>query len=200
MKVVCFFLCLMIISFFYYPVWAQGIEKKGKVELSPLGGMYFKNDIQFKNSFLIDQKSCYLAGGRVGVYLSSRVALEATFIYSLAKGTILEEDIEKEENADSRSMLYAGNIVYHMGEIDLVPFITFGAGMLSFKVPKDSSFPLRGNHLDFNTGGGVKYFMWENFAFRADFRIHFIFPRGQAEDVPGFIKALEFNGGISLSF
>jgi len=191
----CFCLC-------YFPAWAQSIEKKGRVEFSPLGGVYFKNDFTSQNEQLVDQSSCYFAGGRFGIYLNSRLALEGTFIYSLGKGIIVEGENGTlvEENANSRTILYAGNIVYHLGEIDFVPFITFGAGLLSYSIPDDSSFPIQGNHLDINVGGGVKYYMWEYFAFRADFRVHSIFPGGNSNELPGFIKAFEFSGGISVSF
>lgn len=202
MKRICIFLCLLWSCLCCFPAWAQDIEKKGRVEFSPLGGIFFKNDFILQNDHLVDQSSCYFAGGRVAIYINSRLALEGTFIYSFGKGTIVEEanGAVVEEDANSRSMLYAGNIIYHLGEIDLVPFIAFGAGLLSYRVPGDSSFPIQGNNLDINVGGGVKYYMWEYFAFRADFRFHSIFPNSKSNELPGFIKAYEFSGGISVSF
>jgi hypothetical protein len=202
MRTFCIFLCLFCLCSFSLPAFTQGIEKKGRIEFSPLGGIFFKNDFTLKNEQKVDQSGSYFTGGRLAIYLNSRYAVEGTFLYSFGDSTIVEgeENTIVAQKAGTHSMSYGGNLLYHLGEIDLVPFITFGAGIISYNVPDDSSFPAPGKHVDFNTGGGVKYYMWEYMAFRADFRIHFILLGDEDKDLPSYFRSFEFSGGISVSF
>jgi hypothetical protein len=202
MRKFCIVLCFFCLCSFSLPALTQGIEKKGRVEFSPLGGVFFKNDFTLKNEQKVDQSGCYFAGGRLAIYINSRFAIEGTFLYSLGDSMIIEGEEEEivSQKGSSRSMHYGGSILYHLGEIDLVPFIAIGAGFISYNVPDDSSFPVEGRQFDLNVGGGVKYYMWEYLAFRADFRTHFILLNDEDKELPTYFRAFEFSGGISVSF
>lgn len=124
-------------------------NKEGAFSLSPVvGGYTFENSQKLDTSVVI--------GGRAGYNFTERIGIEALIDYTHAKGNSGASSID--------FYRYGGELLYHMfPKNDLVPYLAVGAGGIYASQGG-------GNKLAFDYGAGLKYFMTDNLALRADVR------------------------------
>ncbi|MCE1224930.1 MAG: OmpA family protein [Geobacteraceae bacterium] len=127
-------------------------ENKGEtVTFAPyVGGYTFQGDQHLETSPVL--------GFRLGYNFTENWALEGVIDYLKTEGT--------RTNNKAEMVRYGGDLLYNfMPKNSFVPYLAVGAGGLNFT---------SGGHPDArlvaNYGGGVKWFLAENFALRADVR------------------------------
>jgi OOP family OmpA-OmpF porin len=128
---------------------AVAANQEGAFSLSPIVGGYTFESKQNKDTSII-------IGGRAGYNFTERFGVEALIDYVNAKGT----------NGSGKTDFYryGGELLYHMfPKNDLVPYLAVGVGGVYGSQGG-------GNKLAFDYGAGVKYFMTQNLALRADVR------------------------------
>lgn len=137
--------------------WA-GIQP-GTFTLSPMaGGHIFDNDQN------LDDSSFWSIG--LGYNLSKHAALEAVYSRTNADG-------ETAAFSDAKVQTYRLDALYHfLPEQSLVPYLAVGFGGIIINPDTGSS----SEHLLANLGAGVKYFLNDFFALRADVRYLLDFP------------------------
>ena len=172
-----------------------------RFQFSPLGGMLAKSDFSVEGLGEIYYDSNYIAGARMALFFSQKVGIEGTVIYNRVTAFLTPQEDTAPEKANYSALLYQVNIIYDLGELDIVPFITGGIGRIKFQPPSESHFPISQSNTTINLGGGVKYFMSEWFGFRVDFRTHFFRLQDEKGGFSPFMNnLLEISGGIVLSF
>ncbi len=139
------------------PAWA-GITP-GSFSLSPMvGGHIFEGNQSLKNSLLV--------GIGLGYNLTEHAALEAVY-------TQTDADAKDVSTTDSKVKTYRLDALYHlMPENDLVPYLAVGAGGININPEGPSSR----THFMLNYGVGIKYFLGQWVALRADVRHLLDFP------------------------
>jgi len=139
--------------------WA-GIQP-GTFTLSPMFGLHiFEGDQNFNNN------ASMLALG-VGYNLTERAALEAVYTRTFAKG-------DAPTDPDAKVHTYRLDALYHfMPEEVLVPYLAVGLGEIDTNPDSGKSR----EHLLANAGAGIKLFLNEMVAFRADVRYLLDFPK-----------------------
>ena len=97
-------------------------------------------------------------GFRLGYNLTDNWAVEG----------VIDALTTKKDNAGNVQMFrYGGDLVYNfLPQGSLVPFLAVGVGGTDFN---NSTLP-KGSRIEFNYGGGLKWFLHDNFALRADVR------------------------------
>lgn len=126
--------------------------------ISPfIGGYAFDSDLN------IEDEMTYGIG--LGYNFTKNLAAEAVFNYT---------DTELDNGAsDVDGNLYRLDMLYHfMPENRLVPYVAAGLGAFDFDPELENS----GNEISGNIGAGVKYFLNESIALRADVRDVMTFP------------------------
>ncbi len=153
--------------------WA-GIQP-GAFTLSPMvGGHIFEDDYDLENS-------PFLSLG-LGYNLTEQAALEAVYSQTNADG-------ESAADSDARVRTFRLDALYHfMPEKTLVPYLAIGVGEINTKYDVGG----RDRNLLANVGAGVKYFVAEEFALRADVRSLLDFPDPE--------KSLMYSAGLFFQF
>jgi len=128
---------------------AMAANKEGAFSLSPVVGGYTFDSNQHKDTSLV-------IGGRAGYNFTERIGIEGLIDYTNGKG--------KSGYSSVDFYRYGGELLYHMfPKNDLVPYLAVGAGGVYASQGG-------GNKLAFDYGAGLKYFMTDNLALRADVR------------------------------
>lgn len=128
---------------------AIAANKEGAFSLSPVIGGYTFDNNQHKDTSLV-------IGGRAGYNFTERFGIEGLIDYTNGKG--------KSGYSSVDFYRYGGELLYHMfPKNDLVPYLAVGAGGVYASQGG-------GNKLAFDYGLGLKYFMSDNLALRADVR------------------------------
>jgi len=139
------------------PSWAA--VKPGAFTLSPMvGGQVFDSDQNLNDAIL----------GSIGLgyNITEKAALEAVYTQANADG-------DTPADIDAKVRTFRLDALYHfMADNDLVPYLAIGFGEININ-PE-----VGGNkrHLLVNVGGGIKYFLREAVALRADARYLLDFP------------------------
>ncbi len=102
------------------------------------------------------------------------------------------------QTVDHNVYHYGANAIYNFGYLDVVPFLTFGTGMNSFKPKDDSAFPLDGNYYNITFSAGFKYFVKEWFGARVEVVDNYYFISG--DDVESNLNAISFRFGAVYTF
>ncbi|MBI4849394.1 MAG: outer membrane beta-barrel domain-containing protein [Nitrospirae bacterium] len=128
-------------------------NKAGAVTFNPnIGGYVFGGDQDIKNSLVY--------GLGLGYNLTENWGVEGNFNYVNTKSKLAgKEDVE--------AYLYRIDGLYHfMPDKKFVPYLALGMGAITINgaVKDDGTDPL------LNYGGGIKYFLNQNFAIRGDVR------------------------------
>ena len=172
-----------------------------RFQFSPLGGTLAKSNFTIENLGEVLYESNYMVGARMALFLTQKVGIEGTVAYNRASALFIPQDGNGSEGADYIALLYQVNIIYDLGQLEVVPFFTGGIGRIRFQPPAESHFPISQFNTTFNLGGGVKYFMSERFGFRVDIRTHFFRLQDEERGVSPYLNnLLEISGGIVLSF
>lgn len=153
-------------------------NRQGAVTLSPFVGGYLLDK---------DQREANrpIFGLRGGYNFTSNLGAEAMFGYSLTK--------TKQGAKETDLYRYGVDILYHfMPDGDFVPFVAIGGGGTNFNTPNTASAPSHYAGL-FSYGGGIKYFVSDNVALRADVR-HAVLVHDTGD------HNLEYSAGLTFQF
>jgi OOP family OmpA-OmpF porin len=146
-----FILILLTVS----PVASQAEIREDTFSLSPFIGGY-----TFDGGQNLDTNAVY--GLRGGYNFTKNWAMEAAFGY-------VNTDLDR-AGGSVDVYRYGLDALYHfMPEGKLVPFLAVGAGAMTINGP-DSMGDEHGTFASVNVGGGLKYFISDNLALRADIR------------------------------
>jgi outer membrane beta-barrel protein len=164
---------------------AQAEVKAGSVSVTPFaGGYFFEGNQDYKDNVTI--------GLRAGYNFTENLGLELF-------GTWLESEFKE---TDSINRVYVAGLegIYHfMPESRFVPFVAVGIGAIHYSSDDSEYLPSK---FAIDYGAGVKYFIAENVALRADVR--HVIPMGESEkygDNPGYThNDLLATVGITFSF
>jgi hypothetical protein len=168
-----------------------------RVEVTPFIGSIFKSDFSVADELDLTHDYRYLAGGRLAIFLSDSIGVEGYFGYSLSSVFVTDNEAETKEKVRYSTLIYGGDLVINLGNLDMIPFIAGGVARVSYRLPEEaSSFPVSGDHYELNIGGGMKYFWFERLAFRGDFRWRFIFLGD--EGMPTYTSYFELTGSVSF--
>ena len=129
---------------------AQAGNQGGVVSFSPVVGGYTFDNRQNKDTGVV-------IGGRGGYNITDHIGVEALIDYTKARGN--------SGTADHDFMRYGGELLYHFfPKNDLVPYLAAGVGGVTREQAGG------GHRLSFDYGAGLKYFINNDFALRADVR------------------------------
>jgi OmpA-OmpF porin, OOP family len=153
-KVLMFAMALMLVVF---TTAAQAEVKAGSFSVTPfIGGYVFEG-----NEY--DQEDTYAAGLRAGYNFTENIGMEGFFNYVPLNN--------KDWNDDNEVELFGYGIegLYHfMPESRFVPFLAVGVGGIHYDaIPND---PGNRNKVALDYGAGLKLFVTDNIALRADVR------------------------------
>ena len=151
-------------------------ERSGAVSVSPFVGGYVYDDGQPL------EKNRVVFGMRLGYDWTDSWATEAVFDYVRAE--LKTSDSNLDAYAYRLDMLY--NFMPHAV---VVPYLASGVGGETLRYWHDDT-----NYVTFNAGGGVKYFVTENVALRADARYLLAF-----RDDPTYHN-WEYSAGLTFLF
>ncbi|HTG01387.1 MAG TPA: OmpA family protein [Nitrospirota bacterium] len=154
---------MVIAGIFAAPGFAE--ITPGRVSVSPFFGWYvFDHDMNLKDR--------PVAGFRVGYDLTDRWGVEGAFDYVKTKFD--------RGSGDVKVYGYRLDALYHFRPKDkLVPFLAAGIGGTNADYPDNTGRD--GNDFLLNYGGGVKYFLSEALALRADIRHLLVFDGGRSD-------------------
>ena len=157
------------------PSWAA--IKPGAFTLSPMiGGHIFDNDQDLNDAMGISLG--------LGYNLTKQAALEAVY-------TQVNADGDTPADIDAKVRTFRLDALYHfMADNDLVPYLAIGFGEININ-PE-----VGGNkrHLLGNIGGGIKYFLREAVALRADARYLLDFPEPEENIIYSAGLFFQFGG------
>jgi len=204
-KIFCWITVLLLVALSLpLEAWQEEWEEEGyriKFQFSPLGGALLKSNFTIEGMGEVYYKSNYMTGARMALFLTHKVGIEGTVAYNRASAIFTPQDGTDQQGANYSALLYQVNIIYNLGALELIPFVTGGIGQIRFQPSAESHFPISQLNTIFNLGGGVKYFMSERFGFRVDFRTHFFRLQDEERGISPFLNnLLEISGGIVLSF
>lgn len=156
-------------------------ERAGAFSVSPFGGAYFFDGDQRSNYDLKQERMTY--GIRLGYDWTDNFATEIV-------GSWI--DGERSVKDDAVNVYgYRLDLLYNfMPQSRVVPYVAIGGGGMDFNYPGEA---LDGNNATFNAGGGVKFFLTDSIALRADARWLTVFGNKAYDN-------WEYTGGISFLF
>ena len=159
-----YFMLTVVIMLMAIVTAAQAEVKAGSVSLTPFAGYYYFEGNQ-------DLKNSPIFGLRAGYNITEHLGLEGFFSYT-------QTEIQDESQWDPWQNVYSYGIegLYHfMPESRFVPFIAIGIGGIHYSKGFsyiDSSYGERfeSNKFAVDYGAGVKIFLTDDIALRADVR------------------------------
>lgn len=137
------FLIALVVTFLVFPNISQAEIKEGSFEINPFAGLHI-----FNSSKDIGNNGVY--GIRLGYNITNKLGIEGSF-----------------DSAGERAKMFHADILYHFNSNNsLNPFVVAGLGSAHINPEHGSSY----NAIMGDIGLGIKYFISENVAFRADIR------------------------------
>ena len=158
-------------------------NRQGAVTVSPYVGGYLLDKEQ-------SEENRPTFGLRAGYNFTKHLGAEMMFGYSLT------ETKEAYGSKETDMYRYGVDILYHfMPDNKFVPFVAIGGGGTNFNTPNTPSSKSHYAGL-FNYGGGVKYFVSDDVALRADVR-HLVLHHDTGDHNLEYAVGLTFNfGGV----
>ena len=154
---------------------AKAEVKEGAFSVTPFAGGYMFEG----NEYL---KTSYAVGLRAGYNLTENIGVEGYFNY-------IPTQVKDFDDADVKLYGYGAEVLWHfIPEGSLVPFVAIGMGGIQYTASDDSSM----NKFSVDYGAGLKYFVTDDIALRADVR-HVIPLNDRYND-------LLFTVGVTFSF
>ncbi len=141
---------------------ASAEQRAGAFTLSPFVGGYTFDGVQS-----LETRPTY--GLRLGYDITKNLGVEATFGYVNSKSTGNPKSIAGANNVNVYNYRLEG-IYNFMPQSKLVPFVAFGAGGSSITNMANKSHQGNNNDATADAGAGIKYFLSEDVALRADTR------------------------------
>jgi opacity protein-like surface antigen len=180
MKVKTILMGLFLTTFIATPLMAEVREGAFTFALSE-GGYTFDSKQDVKTNFS--------SGMKLGYNITGNWGLESSFSY------VKMESKHSQENDKGELYNLNGNILYHfLPENRLVPFLALGGGWSRtthlFGTPDNQDGTL-------NYGAGIKYFLCDTVALRADFRNIYSYHSGGSES---YWSNYEYTAGLSFQF
>jgi OmpA-OmpF porin, OOP family len=168
------FLMLMAVSI---PAYAD--IKAGAVSITPFGGVY-----TFEGNEYDLNTPTYTVGLRAGYNFTENIGVEGVFSFTPTK----VKDITGDDEVNLFG--YGVEFIYHfMPESSVVPFVAVGIGEIHYDTPAGSDIM---NKFFIDYGAGVKIFITDDIALRADVR-HVLPTNDNYNDFMGTL-------GITFSF
>ena len=136
---------------------------------------------------------------RIGYFFTPNISAEATLLLAYAKAKIEQGENESEFSTTNMGLLATGQ--YHfVGEGNMVPYVFGGVGMItnSYDTGAEGDNPEGTEETSLilpTAGAGVKCFMGDHLAIRAEARIMLISNQNGIEDRSGM--DISFNVGVS---
>ncbi len=171
----------LVLAIFCSATFCFAGEREGAFSVSPFGGGYTFDGKQH-------QKTAPVYGVRLGYGLTDHLVQEFVVDYLSTKGTHNERSIN--------ALSYRLDILYNfMPKGPLVPYLAMGGGGITFG--HGSGFNSGGSNTDAtaNVGGGLKYFVTDSVALRADARQLFLFEKHNS-----VMYNWEYTGGLTFLF
>jgi outer membrane beta-barrel protein len=155
-------------------------NREGATTLSPyIGGYILDKEQPFESRPIF--------GLRAGYNFTEHIGAELHFGYSLT------ETKRSYGSRETDQYRYGADILYHfMPESNLVPFVALGGGLTNFDTPNTSLLPCS-NIGQISYGGGLKYFVAPDIAFRGDVRHAILFNDPANQN-------LEYSVGLTFQF
>jgi OOP family OmpA-OmpF porin len=164
-------------------------ERAGAVTLSPYVGGY-----TFDGAEGLETRP--VVGLRVGYDFCKNIGVEGTFGYvstsftKLVPGTVTVFNYRLE------------GVYNFMPERKVVPYLMVGGGGTTLEMPINAAISHPHNHSPtVNTGGGIKWFLSENVAIRADYHQNFLINTSDANNqVQEFLHNYEYTIALHILF
>jgi OmpA-OmpF porin, OOP family len=149
-----YFMLTVIMMLMFVVKASQADITAGSFSFTPfIGGYGFEGNENLKNT--------YTAGLRAGYNFTERWGVEGFFNY-------VPTEVKDAVDADVKLYGYGIEGIYHLTpEGHFVPFLAIGIGGLRYNVPTDG---LEINKFAVDYGAGLKYFLTDDIALRADVR------------------------------
>lgn len=164
-------------------------ERAGAYSLSPfVGGYTFDGAERLETAPVV--------GLRLGYDLTKNFGLEGTFSYVPTSFTKIVDGTVSVFN-------YRLEGIYNFRpDRTLVPYLTIGGGGTTLEMPTDAVVSHPHNHSPtVNAGGGIKWFLNENIAIRADYHHNFLFDTSDANNqVQSYLMNYEYSIGLHILF
>ena len=182
MKKITSCICMMVLAVMALTSTGHAGERAGAFSISPfVGGYVFDDDDQ---AFLRQNRP--LAGLRLGYDWTDSFGTELV-------GHFMEAELKSTGHRVWVNS-YRLDLLYNfMPRTAVVPYIAMGGGLTSIKFDGPNS-----DDGTFNVGGGVKFFMSENVALRADVRHIFDFYGSHLDD--DYANNWEYSAGLTFVF
>jgi len=164
-------------------------ERAGAFTLSPFVGGY-----TFDGAERLETRPA--VGLRLGYDFFKNFGLEGTFSYVPTRFTTLVDGTVNVFN-------YRLEGIYNfMPERTVVPYLAIGGGGTTLEMPTEAVVSHPHNHSPtVNVGGGIKWFLNENLAIRADYHQNFLFDTSDANNkVEDFLMNYEYTLGLQILF
>jgi OOP family OmpA-OmpF porin len=164
-------------------------ERAGAFTLSPFVGGY-----TFDGAQRLETRPA--VGLRLGYDFSNNFGLEGTFSYVSTRFTKLVPGTVNIFN-------YRLEGIYNfMPERSLSPYLAIGGGGTTLEMPAHAVVAHPHNHSPtVNAGGGIKWFLNENVAIRADYHQNFLIDTSDANNrVQDFLANYEYSIGLHILF
>jgi OmpA-OmpF porin, OOP family len=164
-------------------------EREGAYTLSPFVGGY-----TFDGAQRLETRP--VVGLRMGYDFTKNFGLEGTFSYVPTRFT-------KYVAGTVSVITYRLEGVYNfMPERTVVPYLTIGGGGATLEMPAHDVITHPHNHSPtVNAGGGIKWFLNEDLAFRADYHQNFFMDTSDANNkVRNCLLNYEYSVGLQILF
>ena len=137
-----------------------------------------------------------MVGLRGGYDFTKNFGLEGTFSYVPTRFT---EVVPGTVNVFNYRL---EGIYNFMPDRTLVPYLAIGGGGTTLEMPLNALVAHPHNHSPTaNVGGGIKWFLNENVAIRADYHQNFLFDTSDASNkVASFLMNYEYSVGLHILF
>jgi OOP family OmpA-OmpF porin len=164
-------------------------ERPGAITLSPfVGGYTFDGAERLETGPVV--------GLRLGYDFTKNFCLEGTFSYVPTSFTKLVDGTVNVFN-------YRLEGIYNfMPDRTLVPYVAIGGGGATLEMPTNVNVSHPHNHSPtVNVGGGIKWFLKDNVAIRADYHQNFLIDTSDANNnVQDFLVNYEYTIGLQILF
>jgi OmpA-OmpF porin, OOP family len=164
-------------------------ERAGAITLSPFVGGY-----TFDGAESLETRP--VVGLRLGYNFIKNFGLEGTFSYVSTSFTRVVPGTVNVFN-------YRLEGIYNfMPDQSLTPYLAIGGGGATIEMPVNVNISHPHNHSPtLNFGGGVKWFLKENIAIRADYHQNFLIDTSDSNNkVQDFLMNYEYSLGLQISF
>jgi OOP family OmpA-OmpF porin len=164
-------------------------ERAGAFSLSPFVGGY-----TFDGAEKLETRP--VVGLRLGYDLTKNFGLEGTFSYVPTRFTELVPGTVNVFN-------YRLEGIYNfMPDRTVVPYLAIGGGGTTLEMPPQDLVAHPHNHSPtLNAGGGIKWFLNENVAIRADYHQNILFDTSDASNkVESYLMNYEYSVGLHILF